>query len=192
MDVVANFQLKIILLEINMRYTVYIYLDREQAKEGIALVLGASELYWLLWRTRNWDNIPYYITYVPELDTAREVTNEEMLERNQRELKENEILIDGKIVDYDINSQKIVNNEIVDKTREDYINEKVITLDTEKLNAVDLYDKAVLRGDIVETPKEERDIFRNAWLEIPNNYTDLSIPIEQFYPLIPEKIKYFI
>ena len=112
-----------------------------------------------------------------------------MLERYQRELKENEILIDGKIVDYDINSQKIVNNEIVDKTREDYINEKVITLDTEKLNAVDLYDKAVLRGDIVETPK---DIFRNAWLEIPNNYTDLSIPIEQFYPLIPEKIKYFI
>lgn len=189
MDVVANVQLKIILLEINMRYTVYIYLDREQAKGGIALVLGASELYWLLWRTRNWDNIPYYITYVPELDTVREVTNEEMLERYQRELKENEILIDGKIVDYDINSQKIVNNEIVDKTREDYINEKVITLDTEKLNAVDLYDKAVLRGDIVETPK---DIFRNAWLEIPNNYTDLSIPIEQFYPLIPEKIKYFI
>ena len=45
MDVVANVQLKIILLEINMRYTVYIYLDREQAKGGIALVLGASELY---------------------------------------------------------------------------------------------------------------------------------------------------
>ncbi|MBC2851951.1 hypothetical protein H5J22_11135 [Cetobacterium sp. 8H] len=127
-----------------------------------------------------------------------------MLERNQRKLKENEILINGKIVDYDINTQKIVNNEIIDKTREDYINEKVIALDTEKLkarmqrekelNAVDLYDKAVLRGDIIETPKdkEERDIFRNAWLEIPNNYTDLSIPIEQLYPIPTEKIKYFM
>lgn len=127
-----------------------------------------------------------------------------MLERNQRKLKENEILINGKIVDYDINTQKIVNNEIIDKTREDYINEKVITLDTEKLkarmqrekelNADDLYDKAVLRGDIIETPKnkEERDIFRNAWLEIPNNYTDLSTPIEQLYPMPTEKIKYFM
>ncbi|WP_407536246.1 hypothetical protein [Cetobacterium somerae] len=111
----------------------YIYLDREQAKEGVALVLGASEE-----RIRNYiryfeeqgiefvgDNIPYYITYVLELDTVREATDEEMLERNQRELKENEILINGKIVDYDINTQKIVNNEIIDKTREDYINEKL-------------------------------------------------------------------
>lgn len=118
-------------------------LDREQAKEGVALVLGASEE-----RIKNYikyfeeqgiefvgDNIPYYITYVPELDTVREAIDEEMLERNQRELKENEILINGKIVDYDINTQKIVNNEIIDKTREDYIDEKVITLDTEKLKA---------------------------------------------------------
>lgn len=192
----------------------YIYLDREQAKEGIALVLGASEE-----RIKNYieyfegqgiefvgENIPYYITYVPELDTVREATDEEMLERNQRELKENEILINGKIVYYDINTQKIVNNEIIDKTREDYINEKVITLDTEKLkarmqrekelNAVDLYDKAVLRGDIVETEtakdKEERDFFRNTWLEIPNNYINIKIPIEQFYPVPPEKIKYFM
>lgn len=190
----------------------YIYLDRERAKKGIALVLGASEK-----RIENYteyfekkgvefigDNIPYYITYVSELDTVREATDEEMLQRNQRELKENEVLINGKIIDYDINFQKIVNNMIVDKTREDYINEKVITLDSEKLkarierekdlNAIDLYDKAVLRGDIVETPKDkkERDLFRNAWLEIPNNYTDLSIPIEQLYPIPTEKIKYFM
>lgn len=190
----------------------YIYLDREQAKEGIAQVLGAYEEK-IKDSTTYFegqgvefvgDNIPYYITYVPELDTIREATDEEMLQRNQRELEENEVLIDGKIIDYDINSQKIVNNTIVDKTREDYINEKVITLDSEKLkarierekdlNAVDLYDKAVLRGDIVETPKDkkERDIFRNAWLEIPNNYTDLSIPIEQLYPMPTEKIKYFM
>ena len=190
----------------------YIYLDREQAKEGIAQVLGAYEEK-IKDSTTYFegqgvefvgDNIPYYITYVPELDTIREATDEEMLQRNQRELEENEVLIDGKIIDYDINSQKIVNNTIVDKTREDYINEKVITLDSEKLkarierekdlNAVDLYDKAVLRGDIVETPKDkkERDIFRNAWLEIPNNYIDLSIPIEQLYPMPTEKIKYFM
>lgn len=63
-----------------------------------------------------------------------------------------------------------------------------------ELNAVDLYDKAVLRRDIVETvkDKEERDLFRNTWLEIPNNYINIKIPIEQFYPVPPEKIKYFM
>lgn len=190
----------------------YIYLDREKAKKGVAQVLGASEE-----KIKNYieyfedkaiefigDNIPYYITYVSELDAVRTATAEEMLEKNQRELKENEILINGKIVDYDIYSQKIVNNEIVDKTREDYINDKVITLDTEKLkargererdlNAVDLYDKAVLRGDIIETAKDknERDLFRNTWLNIPNNYVDLSVPIEKLYPVPTEKIKYFM
>lgn len=190
----------------------YIYLDREKAKKGVAQVLGASEE-----KIKNYieyfedkaiefigDNIPYYITYVSELDAVRTATAEEMLEKNQRELKENEILINGKIVDYDIYSQKIVNNQIVDKTREDYINDKVITLDTEKLkargererdlNAVDLYDKAVLRGDIIETAKDknERDLFRNTWLNIPNNYVDLSVPIEKLYPVPTEKIKYFM
>ncbi|HBJ79718.1 MULTISPECIES: hypothetical protein [Fusobacterium] len=150
------------------------------------------------------DTLPHYVTYLPELDTVREATEEEKLERNQRKLAENELLIDGKITSYDPYSQKIVDNKIVDKTRKDYITEGIITLETEKekaraerkkvFSALDLYDKAVLRGDIEESREEKlaRDYFRKAWLELPNNYTDLSTPIEELYPIQPVIITYFI
>jgi len=60
--------------------------------------------------------------------------------------------------------------------------------------ALDLYDKAVLRGDIQETEEEkiERDTFRQQWLAVPDNYTDIAIPIEQSYPIMPNFIEYFI
>lgn len=135
---------------------------------------------------------------------VREATEEEKLERGQRQLSQNEILKNGKIISYDINTQKIVNNEIIDKTREDYIVEEIITLESEKekaraerekqLRALDLYDKAVLRGDIIETEemKKERDTFRKSWLETPNNYDDVNIPIEELYPIPIESIVYFL
>ena len=58
---------------------------------------------------------------------------------------------------------------------------------------MDLYDKAVLRGDIQESEegKATRDTFRLAWLELPNNYTDLNTPIEELYPVLPAIIAYF-
>ena len=83
------------------------------------------------------------------------------------------------------------------------IEKGIITLETEKdkarqmrdkeFIALDLYDKAVLREDILETEKDkdDRDKFRNEWLELPNNYSDLDTPIEDLYPKTPEKIKYF-
>ncbi|MCF2673385.1 hypothetical protein [Fusobacterium varium] len=119
-------------------------------------------------------------------------------------MAENEFLKDGKIISYDPYSQKVVDGAIVEKTREDYINEGLITLETEKekaraerkkvFSALDLYDKAVLRGDIEESREEKlaRDYFRKAWLELPNNYTDLSTPIEELYPIQPVIITYFI
>nr|DAW01165.1 MAG TPA: hypothetical protein [Caudoviricetes sp.] len=189
----------------------YIYISREQAKRGVSCVFavmdepiknmaeyfeGKACLY-------VGEDLPHFITYLPELDTIREATEEEKLERNQRKLSENELLIDGKIVSYDTYSQKIVNGNIVEKTREDYIQEGIITLETEKekaraerekvFTALDLYDKAVLRGDIQESPegKEARDIFRQAWLELPNNYVDINTPIEKLYPVLPAIIAYF-
>ena len=189
----------------------YIYISREQAKQGVSCVFmvadkpiknmaeyfeGKACLY-------VGEDVPHFITYIPELDTIREATEEEKLERNQRKLSENELLIDGKIVAYDTYSQKVVDNEIVEKTREDFIQEGLITLETEKqkarmerekiFNALDLYDKAVLRGDIQESPegKEARDTFRQAWLELPNNYTDINTPIEELYPVLPAIIAYF-
>lgn len=189
----------------------YIYISREQAKRGVSCVFAVKDE-----PVQNMaeyfegkaclyigEDLPHFITYLPELDTIREATEEEKLERNQRKLSENELLIDGKIMAYDLYSQKVVDGNIVEKTREDYIQEGLITLETEKekarmerekvFNALDLYDKAVLRGDIQESPegKEARDTFRQAWLELPNNYTDLSIEIESLYPTLPAIIAYF-
>ncbi|WP_278573009.1 hypothetical protein [Fusobacterium ulcerans] len=189
----------------------YIYISREQAKRGVSCVFavmdepiknmteyfeGKACLY-------VGEDLPHFITYLPETDTIREATEEEKLERNQRKLAENEFLKDGKIVSYNPYSQKVVDNEILEKTREDYIQEGIITLETEKekaraerekiFNALDLYDKAVLRGDIQESPegKATRDEFRKAWLELPNNYADLSTSIEELYPVLPAIIAYF-
>lgn len=149
-------------------------------------------------------DIPHYITYDENTNIIREATEEEKLKRGNRTLAENEVIVDDKIVSYDIYSQKIINGQIINKTRKDFINEGVITLETEinkarqeriKLfNALDLYDKAVLRKDITETEEEklDRDIFRKIWLDIPESYKTLDIDIEDLYPDIPEKIKYFI
>ncbi|MGL4567334.1 MAG: hypothetical protein ACRCU6_02255 [Fusobacteriaceae bacterium] len=190
----------------------FIYLDREKAKEGISLVYFVSESRKNDYETYfegqaleyEGNNLPHFITYISDKDTIREATEEEKLKRGERGLFENEILKNGKIISYDINTQKIVNNEIIDKTREDYITEGIITLESEKekarterekqLRALDLYDKAVLRGDIKETEemKQERDKFRKDWLEIPNNYDDINIPIEELYPMPIESIVYFL
>lgn len=190
----------------------YIYISKEEAKKGVALVYAVTEE-----PIQNMDeyfekkaclfigqDLPHFITYLENENTVREATEEEKLERGQRQLSKNEILKNGKIISYNMNTQKVVNNEIIDKTREDYISEGAITLDSEKekarterekqLRALDLYDKAVLRGDIMETEemKKNRDEFRKSWLEIPNNYDDINIPIEEFYPIPIESILYFL
>lgn len=190
----------------------YIYISKEEAKKGVTLVYAVTEE-----PIQNMDeyfekkaclfigqDLPHFITYLENENTVREATEEEKLERGQRQLSQNEILRNGKIISYDMNTQKVVNDEIIDKIREDYISEGTITLDSEKekarierekqLRALDLYDKAVLRGDIKETEemKKERDEFRKSWLEIPNNYDDINIPIEEFYPMPIESILYFL
>jgi hypothetical protein len=189
----------------------YIYISREQAKKGVSCVFAVKDE-----PIKNMaeyfegkaclyvgEDLPHFITYLPELDTIREATEEEKLVRQQRTLAENELLIDGKITSYDPYSQKIIDGVIVEKTREDYIQEWIITLETEKakaraerekiFNALDLYDKAVLRGDIEESVegKAARDSFREAWLELPNNYVDINTPIEELYPILPSIIAYF-
>lgn len=189
----------------------YIYISREQAKKGVSCVFAVMDE-----PIKNMaeyfegkaclfigEDLPHFITYLPELDTIREATEEEKLARKQRKLAENEFLKDGKIISYDPYSQKVIDGNIVEKTREDYIQEGLITLETEKekarmerekiFNALDLYDKAVLRGDIEESVegKTARDSFREAWLELPNNYVDINTPIEELYPTLLAIIAYF-
>lgn len=196
-----------------MNINKYIYLSKEEAKKGIALVYSVTkepiqdmdEYFEGKACLFMGEDLPHYITYLEKENTIREATEEEKLSRNQRELNDNEIINkEGLIEAYNPYNQKIINNEIFDKTREDYITEKTMTLDSEKekaraerekqLRALDLYDKAVIRGDIKETEemKKERDKFRKAWLEIPNNYDDINIPIEELYPVPIEDIAYFL
>ncbi len=189
----------------------YIYLDREEAKKGVALVFKASEE-----SIKGWDkyfegkavefvgdDLPHFITYEEATDTVREATEEEKLERGQRELYENEALIDGEIVQYNPYLEKVIDNQIISKTREDFINEGVITLESEKDKArnqrekefisIDTYEKCVLRERQPETPemKIEVDNYIDAWKGLPNSYEDLSTPIEELYPKRPEYLDYY-
>ena len=88
-------------------------------------------------------------------------------------------------------------------TRAENVTNGTVTLETEKakariqrtsdFTALDLYDKAVLRGDIEETDDEkiERDTFRTAWLSITDDYTDINTDISELYPTMPTVIEYF-
>ena len=135
---------------------------------------------------------------------VREMTDKEKVEFKFRSLTDGEAIIDDKIIQYNTIEEKIEDGKIVKKTRDEMIRDKHITLDTEAekaraernkvFRALDLYDKAVLRGDITETQemKEARDKFRHNWLELPNKYSDITVPIEELYPEIPATIQYFM
>lgn len=158
----------------------------------------------LLWIGNLDEDLPNDLIYDEEIGFVRAMTDKELIDLTSKELKEGEYLVGDKIENYDVIYEYIDKNGVKQtKTREQLIKEKVITLDTEKekarrerekaFEALDLYDKAVLRGDIIETEegKKSRDEFRKAWLELPNNYIDITIPIEELYPEMPKIIEYF-
>lgn len=187
----------------------YIYLDKEKAKLGVALVYTVSNKKIMDYEKQFrgnaiefcGENLPHFITYLEETGTIREATEEEKLARGNRVLFPGEILIDGVITSYDLYAQKVVEGQIVDKTRQDYIDEGILTSESEKEKArkertaqfkfLDLYDKAVLIGDVVqnEEQKQLRDDFRNSWRALPSDYIDLSKNIEGMYPIMPSFIK---
>ena len=158
----------------------------------------------LLWIGELTEDLPNDLIYDEGTGFVRAMTDKELIDLTSKELKEGEYLVGDKIENYDVIYEYIDKNGVKQtKTREQLIKEKVITLDTEKekarrerekaFEALDLYDKAVLRGDIIETEegKKSRDEFRKAWLELPNNYVDITIPIEELYPEMPKIIEYF-
>ena len=158
----------------------------------------------LLWIGNLDEDLPNDLIYDEGTGFVRVMTDKELIDLTSKELKEGEYLVGDKIENYDVIYEYIDKNGVKQtKTREQLIKEKVITLDTEKekarrerekaFEALDLYDKAVLRGDIIETEegKKSRDEFRKAWLELPNNYIDITIPIEELYPEMPKIIEYF-
>ena len=190
----------------------YIYLDREKAKEGVSLVYEVSET-----KVENYkehfegnalefygDDLPHFITYLKESDSIREATEEEKLERGDRTLNDGEVLIDGKIVSYDSYSQKIVDGQIVDKTRQDYITEEKITLESEKEKAraqrekeYAAYHKLVnnvfmeIEEPLTEDESADIKVWHKAWKDVPGNYTNINIPIEEIYPKRSDRINYY-
>lgn len=157
-----------------------------------------------LWVGELNEDLPNDLIYDEEIGLVRQMTDKEIIDFTNKELQEGEYLVGNKIETYDIKYEYIDSKGIKQvKTREQLIKEKIITLETEKekarrereqvFKALDLYDKAVLRGDILESEegKATRDKFRQAWLELPNTYSDITIPIESLYPEMPKIIKYF-
>jgi len=189
----------------------YFYLDREKAREGITLVFLVSEE-----RKENYkeyfegaalefkgEDIPHFITYQEETDSIREATEEEKLKRGQRPLYDNEVIIEGEIVEYNPYTQKVEEGKIVEKVREDYISEGVVTLESEKdksraqrereLYALDILDAkvAVERDSLTAEEKGEVDTWYKIWKDVPNNYSNIEVPIEESYPERPSKVDYY-
>ncbi len=190
----------------------YIYLDREKAKSGIALVYKISETkvteYEKYFEGKAvefyGEDLPHFITYMEETDSIREATEEEKLDRGDRILNDGEVLVDGKIVLYDNYSQKIVDDQIVDKTRQDYINEGTLTLDSEKEKAraqrekeYAAYHKFVnnifmgIEEELTEDESASIKVWHKAWKDVPNNYTNIHIAIENIYPKRSDRINYY-
>ncbi len=115
----------------------YIYLNGEEAKKGVALVIAVLEE-----RNSNYkaeygehavefigEDLPHYITYVEETDSVREANEEEKVARQQITLEDNQVIIDNVIYTYNKQYQKVVNNKIVDKTTRELVEEGILTLE---------------------------------------------------------------
>ena len=139
----------------------YIYLDREEAKKGFTLVLGASETkiedYKKHYEGRAieyvGDDIPHYITYDEVTDTIREATELEKVERGQLVLEENQVIINNQIITYDLNFQKVVDGKVVNKTLKELVETNILTIEEVKTKKM-------------EELKRKRDEFINSYLEL--------------------------
>ncbi len=143
----------------------------------------------LLWIGELTEDLPNDLIYDEGTGYVRAMTDKELIDLTPKELAENEYLVGDKIATFDTIYEYIDEHGVKQtKTREKAIREK-----EKAFEALDLYDKAVLRGDIVESEegKKSRDDYRKAWLELPNNYVDITIPIETLYPEMPKIIEYF-
>ncbi|HBJ78397.1 MAG: hypothetical protein OGM09_01400 [Fusobacterium varium] len=169
----------------------YIYLSKEKAKKGIALVyeildreLSENEI---INRYGNniclyiGEDLPHYITYVDELDIVREATEEEKLERGNRDLYMGEIYTNGKIKQIEIPQgiiKPVWNNE-KEKWEEKATREELIEV---RKNKIVEYEKL----------KEEKQLLKKSKFLSED---ELKIVVEQIIVLekeinsLSEKIK---
>jgi len=100
---------------------------------------------------------------------------------------------------------RYIDDELVNinPTRAMCIADGTLTIESEKeksrmqrereFDALDILDaKVAVERDLLTTEeKVEIDIWYAAWKEIPNNYTDIKVPIEELYPERPSKVDYY-
>lgn len=190
----------------------YIYLSKEAAKKGEACVFGIyneklenpSKVFSEESCVYIGEDLPHFITYDEKKDKVRAATELEMLERGHMELRDDQVILNGEILSYNKKTQKIEDNKIVDKTREDLIKDKTITLTTERdkareertklFEALDMLDIKVVRGRMTLSDSEEKEIenWRKEWLDLPDEYIDINTPIEEIYPVTPVKVAYYL
>ena len=186
----------------------FIYIDREEAKTGVSLVYSVSKDRILNFKELYKDeaiefygsNLPHYITYLEESDSIRESTKIEIYEKGFIELESFEFVEDGEIKTFCSYTQKILNGKVVYKVREDYINENLITLESEKEKARNQRKKefAAYRNCKEADDEEPGGSFINIveannwkveWLHVPNDYVDLLTPIEESFPKMPSSVQ---
>jgi len=71
--------------------------------------------------------------------------------------------------------------------------EKARTQREKEFDALDIFDAkiAVERETLTAEEKTEIDTWYATWKEIPNNYTDIKVPIGELYPERPYKVEYY-
>ena len=169
----------------------YIYLDKEKAKEGIALVVAVLEEQNKNYKKDYGENIvefigedlPHYITYVEETDSIREATQEEKVARQQITLEDNQVIIDNIIYTYNKQYQKVVNNKIVDKTTKELVEEGILTLEElkkvkrEELKAIrtaKIQADIEVHGEVFQVRDSDKENFDDAGLMIRTGEIDYS------------------
>jgi len=190
----------------------YIYLSKKAAKNGEACVFGIydkelenpSKVFSEESCLYIGNDLPHFISYDEKSGKVREATELEKIKRGQLELRENQIIINNQVLSYDKKTQKVIDNKIVDKTREDLIEDKIITLESERekarefraqlFEALDMLDIKVVRKRMTLTEEEEKEIeeWRQLWLDLPEKYKDIKKPIEEIYPATPIKVAYYM
>lgn len=139
----------------------YIYIDKEEAKKGIALVLCVSEEKIINYKDNigentiefKGNNLPHYITYDEKEDIIREATEEEKIKRKQLVLEDNQVIIENQIFTYDKKYQKVIAGKIIDKTLKELVETNILTIEEVKKKKI-------------EELKNKRDEFINSDLEL--------------------------
>jgi hypothetical protein len=138
----------------------FYYIDKEEAKKGNSLILAVTNEQYDDYKKRfndkaiefQGENLPFYITYDEIINTVREATELEKINRSQLTLYENQVIINNKIVTYNKDYQKIISGKIVNKTLKELLETNVLTIEEIKTNKIEEIKK--MRDEFISSDLE--------------------------------------